>query len=116
MVGLGNDAVDPGDRPPFVIERLGGDAETTQFRIAGQLDVSTEAMLREVLEDAVASEAAAIVLEASGLEFMDSSGLAVLLVAARQVERLELRNPTPIVRRVIAVAGLAETLRMTPDE
>jgi anti-sigma B factor antagonist len=116
MVGLGNGALDPGERPRLVVERLDTDADTMQFKIAGQLDVSTEATLREVLDDAVASEPDTIVLEASGLDFMDSSGLAVLLVAARQVDRLELRDPTAIVRRVIAVAGLAETLRMTPDE
>jgi anti-sigma B factor antagonist len=105
-----------GARPQFSVENVGGDDDSVAFKVTGQLDVSTEAMLRRVLEEAVASEPETIVLDASGLEFMDSSGLAVLLVAARQVGRLELRNPTQIVRRVIAVAGLSETLRVTPDE
>lgn len=116
MVGVADGDDQASERPQFAVEQVGAGADVVTLRVSGQLDVSTEAVLRELLEEAVATEPDTIVLEADDLNFMDSSGLAVLLVAARQVERLELRNPTQIVRRVIGVAGLAGTLRMTPDE
>lgn len=50
----------------------------------------------------------------SGVEFMDSSGIALLASAVRKVKEVELRNPTLIVRRLVELTGLAEILRITP--
>ena len=36
----------------------------------------------------------------SGLEFMDSSGIALLVSATRKARHVEVRHPTPIVRRL----------------
>ena len=96
------------------VERLVDASGVVSFKVIGQLDVSTEAVLRAALEAAV-REASTIMLDVSELDFMDSSGLAVLLVAAREVDAIELRDPSDIIRRVITIAGLTETLRMTPD-
>ena len=85
------------------------------FRVSGQLDVSSENVLREALQRAIKRGPTKIVLDVSELKFMDSSGLAVLLVAAREVPTLELHNPTNIIRRLITIAGLAESLPMRPD-
>ena len=51
--------------------------------------------------------------ELSGLTFMDSSGIGLLLTIAAQVDEVEVRNPSVTVRRVIELSGLASTLRMT---
>jgi len=45
---------------------------------------------------------------------MDSSGIALLVAAARQARQVELRHPTPVVRRLIELTGLTELLLMTP--
>jgi anti-anti-sigma factor len=45
---------------------------------------------------------------------MDSSGLALLVQVARRVGSVEIRHPTPIVRRVIEVAGLQRVLGLAP--
>ena len=101
--------------PRAIVQEVSNQAGVATFRVGGQLDVSTEGLLREALTSAVAADGTSmIVLEVSDLEFMDSSGLAVLLAAAREVA-LELRNPTDVVRRLITITGLTETLRMTPD-
>jgi anti-anti-sigma factor len=97
------------------VGEVAGEPGVATFTVSGQLDVSTEAELRDALAGAVSQKPAKIVLDVSGLEFMDSSGLAVLLVAAREVDAVELANPTAIIRRLIGAAGLSETLRMTPD-
>ena len=50
----------------------------------------------------------------SELAFMDSSGLAMLASLARKVPGIEVRDPAPIVRRLIDLSGLAEILNVTP--
>jgi anti-anti-sigma factor len=45
---------------------------------------------------------------------MDSAGIAVLVRAAGEVGAVQIRNPSPIVRRVIEVTGLTGVLRIGP--
>jgi anti-sigma B factor antagonist len=97
------------------VERLPDADGVVTFKVAGQLDISTEGLLREQLQPTVKAAPAKIVLDFSDLTFMDSSGLAVLLVAAQEVPSVEVRNPTQIIRRLITIAGLNESLPMVPD-
>ena len=55
-----------------------------------------------------------LAFDVAELKFMDSSGIALLVSAARQVRQVELRHPTPIVRRLIELTGLTELLLMVP--
>jgi anti-anti-sigma factor len=43
---------------------------------------------------------------------MDSSGIALLLSVARRVPDVQLHSPSPIVRRLIELTGLEQTLRI----
>jgi anti-sigma B factor antagonist len=70
----------------------------------------TAALLRQ----AAASKTARLVFDMSGVEFMDSSGIALLASAVQKVREVELRNPTPIARRLVELTGLAGILRITP--
>jgi anti-anti-sigma regulatory factor len=45
---------------------------------------------------------------------MDSAGIAVLIVAAADVEVIELRNLSPIVRRVVEATGLTTIFQVQP--
>ena len=104
------------DDPRLTAELLSNDGGVLTFKVGGQLDVSTEDVLKSTLAEVVdAGDLAKVVIDVSELDFMDSSGLAVLLVVAGEVPRFELHNPTRVVRRVVTIAGLAETLRMVPD-
>jgi anti-anti-sigma factor len=85
------------------------------LRVTGQLDVETGPELDRHLADATAEAGNRVVLDFAGVDFMDSSGIAVLLGAASRAARIELRNPTNAVRRVIDITGLADVLRMSPD-
>lgn len=105
---------DGGGESRVSVERLSNESGVTTFKVGGQLDVSTESVLGAALQQALRERPSKIVLDVSRLEFMDSSGLAVLLVAARQVDVLELRNPTDIIRRLVTIAGLNEALHVTP--
>lgn len=96
------------------VELVSADAGVATFKVAGELDVSTESVLREGLDRVMVDQPSKIVLDVSDLSFMDSSGLAVLLLAARQVPTLELHEPTEVIRRLITISGLTETLKLTP--
>ncbi|GGX76880.1 STAS domain-containing protein [Streptomyces hiroshimensis] len=75
----------------------------------GELDHHTADVLREPLEAAIAEGGARVVLDCSGLEFCDSTGLNVLLGARLQAEAagggIHLAAMQPVVARVFEITG-----------
>jgi anti-sigma B factor antagonist len=101
----------------------GADASVEQWReesgalvvrVTGEVDMSNAGDIREVVDQVTATGVDRLIFDLGGLEFIDSSGLAVLLAAAQKVPSVQLRNPSPIVRRVVEVTGLSETLPTEP--
>lgn len=84
------------------------------FRITGELDVSNVGSVRSALEATVGRGMERIVFDLSELSFMDSSGLAVLLAMTGRAATVEIRDPQPIIRRVIELTGLSGTFVVTP--
>ncbi len=87
---------------------------TPVITIAGELDLSNTGQAKAAIDTALASQDQRLILELGGLEYMDSSGIALLAAAARQTREVELRDPSAIVRRLIELTGLDQILRMTP--
>jgi anti-sigma B factor antagonist len=56
-----------------------------------------------------------VVIDMSELAFMDSSGLTVMLEAARRGASVVLRQPSPVVRRLVEITGLTDVLRIEGD-
>jgi ABC-type transporter Mla MlaB component len=99
---------------PFVtgsLWRLSGSSPQLMTQVGGEPLVPVTAAL---LRQAAASKTARLVFDMSGVEFMDSSGIALLASAVQKVREVELRNPTPIARRLVELTGLAGILRITP--
>lgn len=90
------------DRDDFVVE------------VFGELDVAGAPELQQVLDRAEATEAKRIVVDLSGLEFIDSTGISVLVKAARRSSmnagRLRLLRGAGQVERVMALCRLHERL------
>jgi anti-anti-sigma factor len=82
--------------------------------IAGEVDTSNVASVEAELERVTGSAPELLVFDLSALEFIDSSGIALLLRSAGKVGRLELRNPSGVVQRVIEATGLSDVLRVQP--
>jgi anti-sigma B factor antagonist len=78
--------------------------------VSGELDISTAQALEAALVPITAEHPRRLVFDLSGLRFMDSAGIAVLIGAAAKVAAVQLRNPSPIVRRVVEVTGLSDVL------
>lgn len=55
----------------------------------GELDVLTAATLRTALNDAIDTGRSHLVLDASGISFMDSTGIGVLVIALRRTRALD---------------------------
>ena len=74
--------------------------------LAGELDSSNAATLQERVASIPPRLAAPLIFDLTGLRFMDSAGIAVLIGAAAKASSVSLRNPSPIIRRVLEATGL----------
>jgi anti-sigma B factor antagonist len=95
------------------IERSDVDGEVV-LTLAGELDAISAPELERHLDALAAKRSPRVVLDLSGLSFVDSAGVSVLLKAKHEAEgsgrRLILRNATEQVRRVFSLVGLADWL------
>ena len=82
------------------------------IKLVGELDLSNVDSVRATIDATVSSAPERIVFDLSGLDFLDSSGIALLLFAAAKSGSVQLRYPSEIVRRIIEVTGLADVLHM----
>jgi anti-sigma B factor antagonist len=94
---------------------FGGNGAGLVVRLSGELDLATVAELAAPLKDLLAREPQPLILELGELQFMDSSGVAVLIRLANHFQRLETRGARPAVRRVIEVLGLAGRVGLPKD-
>jgi anti-anti-sigma factor len=107
----------PAWQPFSVIVTSDGDRATVALR--GELDLSGVDRAREAVEQAEATDAALLVLDLSELEFIDSTGLEVLLRAARRAHdsgrRLIVARPSRYVRRLLEMTAIDQSLDIVDD-
>jgi anti-anti-sigma factor len=75
--------------------------------LAGELDSSNAASLKERVASIPPQPAQRLIFDLTGLRFMDSAGIAVLIGASAEAGSVSLRNPSPIIRRVLEATGLS---------
>jgi anti-anti-sigma factor len=75
--------------------------------VSGELDSSNAATLQERVASIPSQPAQRLIFDLTGLRFMDSAGIAVLLGAAAKASSVSVRNPSPIIRRVLEAMGLS---------
>jgi anti-anti-sigma factor len=97
-----------------VIEAHTDQAGATIVNLSGELDSSNAATLAASLASLELGDTVQLIFDLSGLRFMDSAGIAVLLGAAAKVAGVRLRDPSPVVRRVIELTGLSDVLPVDP--
>ena len=90
------------------------DGKTARVRLIGELDLDGTDKATEALVEHAGSGITAVVVDASALTFLDSSGLRVLLQAREQLQEsdvtLALENATGPVQRVLEMTGTLELL------
>jgi anti-anti-sigma factor len=87
--------------------------------LRGELDFSTGDRLRRAISSVLMHRPRLLVVDLSGLDFLDCSGLSVLVWAhkrlAEQDRQLFVTGGKPIVRRVICLAGVDTYLHLSVE-
>jgi anti-sigma B factor antagonist len=84
--------------------------------LTGEIDLANAADVEAELRRIEATDVEVILVDLSGVSFIDSTGLKVLIGAAaraRDTGRLLLESPSPAVLRLLYIAGVANLLPLT---
>ncbi len=98
-------------------ETLSAD-HVTILDLEGEIDIFTATEFKEALLQSLAGGARRVVVDATKVTFMDSSGLSVLIVAERRLRRLGGSLAVACshnVERLLRVAGLDALFTLTAD-
>jgi anti-anti-sigma factor len=100
------------DQPDLLISfdvAVDGDQHAT-VTIAGELDMSGIEPLAARVQGALDGGVTRLTVDVGAVRFADSSALALWVRWASVARQFELRDPPPLLRRVIAAMGLNEKL------
>jgi anti-sigma B factor antagonist len=90
--------------------------------VSGELDLASSPALEQELERGVASQAELVIVDLRNLEFMDSTGLSVLVRAHQRAtesgQRFGVVRGPQQVQRLLSLTGVADRLNLadSPDE
>jgi anti-sigma B factor antagonist len=100
------------DRPALLLDVRSGPDGALIVVAEGEIDLETSPDLARVLQDALQAHAR-VVVDLNAVSFMDSTGVSLLLTAAEQARRAEIRltiEPSPFVLRVLQLTGVDKVL------
>ncbi len=99
-----------------------GEDQAVVIEVSGELDLASSPALEHELEQRVGSGTGTVIVDLRALEFMDSTGLSVLVRAHQQAIESErsfaiVKGP-PQVQRLLDLTGVAERLNIvdSPEE
>jgi anti-sigma B factor antagonist len=104
--------------PHLQVTEHPADERTQVLAVSGEIHALTAPELNQHLTDTIAAGKTNVVIDLDRLEFIDSTGLGVLLTALRRIHRkqghmtLVCRNPT--VLRLFVVTRLDATFEIVP--
>jgi anti-sigma B factor antagonist len=105
--------------PHFELGEERSDGGMQVVNVSGEIHVSTAPSFREQLTEVIENGGTALVLDLSGVEFIDSTGLSVLLNGLRLVSqrhgRLALVCTNPTVMRLFQITSLDATFDIFED-
>jgi len=85
-----------------------------EFELAGEIDVSNESIFRERLDEALCEKRQSIVLDFSGIHYIDSTGLGVVISAYGSMKdgglTIKIINPKDNVKKLLNISGLDKIL------
>jgi anti-anti-sigma factor len=106
---------------PFTVRAVpwaDADPDQTVVAVAGEVDMHTEGQLRDELFRLSEPPGRRLVLDFSGVEFMASAGVAVLLEVSAQLDAtggsLTLAGVLPMVARVLTLTAADELVPVLP--
>jgi anti-sigma B factor antagonist len=105
---------------PFEVESEELEDGIRTFTVRGELDMNTAPELGKELDDALSESTASIMLDLSECEFIDSTGIALIVRAWQRLEgsedegrgRLVLCSQNHQVRRLLKITGVESSISM----
>jgi anti-sigma B factor antagonist len=106
---------------PFEVQSEELDGGIRAFTVRGELDMSTAPQLEEKLADALADPTSAIVLDLCECEFIDSTGIALIVRTWQKLDRegggegrgrVVLCSHNHQVRRLLEITGVESSISM----
>ena len=105
----------------FSVEIRNGN-QAVVIGVSGELDLASSPALEQELERGAASQAEVVIVDLRNLEFMDSTGLSVLVRAHQRAtengQRFGVVRGPQQVQRLLSLTGVADRLNLadSPDE
>jgi anti-anti-sigma factor len=109
MAGL-----DTGDSADATFDVAASDGRTAVVTVRGELDIANIGALEAAVAPILESKPERLVVDVGALRFADSSAIALWVQWATIVGEMELRDPSPLLRKVISSMGLAARLQLSP--
>lgn len=86
----------------------------------GEIDLHSSAVVKEQLEPLIAEKQPKVIVDLSGVSYLDSSGLAVFIEAMQRVQAyggmFALCGLREGVRHIFAIARLDQVFKIFPDQ
>jgi anti-sigma B factor antagonist len=85
--------------------------------VRGEIDLATAPQLRDLLNELVDGGSTRILLDCRGLDFLDSSGIGVLVAVRKRLGEdgaLTLESPQAHVRKVLDLTGVSAHVAIVP--
>jgi len=90
------------------------DSGSLHVKVEGELDMANVPAVETQIAAFLETAPQRAVFDMSGVTFMDSSGIAMLLRTAEKVTVVEVHNPSSSVRLVLRATGLSDVLHVSP--
>jgi len=103
-----------GDTADMTFDVVEGNDRSLKVRVSGELDITNIDTLASAVAPALERDPERLIIEVGDLRFADSSAIALWVRWAVAVPHIELRDVTPLLRRVVDSMGLTDTLRVAP--
>lgn len=108
--------------PSHLHVEVKADDDCVRIAVAGDIDMGTVGTLGNALSLAIKERAVCVEVDMSGVHFIDSAGLRVLVQARNQVSEyadetvhFSITHVSPNVRRVFEVTGMEAFFRLQSD-
>jgi anti-sigma B factor antagonist len=103
----------------FRLDTIGPAGDCAVLRLTGEVDLYTAPMLRERIRELAAGGAVHLIADLSQVDFLDSTGLGVLVGSLRRLREdggsLALVITTPRILRIFQITGLTKALAAWPS-
>lgn len=104
---------------PFAVDiDVTDEAETAIVRPTGEIDIATGPVLEAKVEDLVEAGIRRCAIDLTGVEFIDSAGLQMVLASRAALRRVggefSVKGASPSVARILDISGMTALLSESP--